>query len=383
MLRKSRLYTTVACMCFVLSGCSWLQLGKAPKDTFQPSSFAALKGWNQEQAAGMRMALTESCKVYTKRQGAISDNSRFGTYEQWHTVCDTLPTLDDNALTHFFEQNFTVYQIAPWEKGLFTGYFTPLLHGSRAKSERYSVPLLKVPSDLIRFNPKDFGLEKIDSDRPNRMLAAKVRNGWMVPYDDRESINKRAAKGDYDNDVLFWVDDRADRFFLQIQGSGTVRLDTGEEIQVRISGRNGHVYFAIGRYLIQNGLMEKVSMQSIYQWLEDHPERLDEVLHTNPDFIFFSELGKPGPIGAQGTRLIPEHSAAVDDNVIPLGTPLWLSTTLTHDEKPFARAMVAQDVGSAIQGSVRADIFFGAGQDAALKAGAQNAGGKLFVLLPK
>ena len=385
---KPRLFSTVLFklvgLSFVLSGCSWQQIQDVTEDTFQPSSFSELEGWNQEQATGMRTALLESCKVYTRRSGDVSDEDpRFGTYAQWHDICKALPTLNDNALTAYFQDNFTVYQVAPWDKGLFTGYFTPLLHGSRTKSERYSVPLLKVPHDLVRFNPADFGLEKIDNDRPRRMLSAKVLNGWMVPYDNRENINKRAARGDYDSDVLFWVDDRVDRFFLQIQGSGEVRLDTGEDVQVRIAGRNGHEYFAIGRYLKRHGLLEKISMQTIYQWLEEHPERLDEVLHTNPDFIFFSRLGKPGPIGAQGTRLIPDHSAAVDDSVIPLGTPLFLSTTLTLNETHFSRAMVAQDVGSAIQGHVRADIFFGAGQYAAFKAGAQNAGGKLFVLLPR
>ncbi|WP_281647016.1 murein transglycosylase A [Parendozoicomonas sp. Alg238-R29] len=364
-----------------ISGCNWLP--KEPEDIFQPASFQQLDGWNQLQATGLKAALLESCTVYSQREGNVADDPRFGTYAQWHSICETLPVLEDNVLPGFFESEFVVYQISPWEKGLFTGYFTPLLHGSRTRSERYSTPLLHVPSDLIRFNPNDFGLVKIDQDRPNRMLAAKVRDGWMVPYDDREGINQRAEQGDYDDDVLFWVDDRVDRFFLQIQGSGTVHLDTGEDVQVRISGRNGQEYFAIGRYLKRNGLLEKVSMQSIRQWLDENPERLDEVLYTNPDFIFFSELGKPGPIGAQGTRLLPEHSAAVDDSVIPLGTPIWLSTTLTYDETPFARAMVAQDVGSAIQGNARADIFFGAGDSAALKAGFQNAGGKLFVLLPK
>ncbi|CAM3612185.1 murein transglycosylase A [Parendozoicomonas haliclonae] len=376
-------FTPLVLFSVLLSGCSLFQTKDKPQDLYVPASFQNFNGWNEQQAAGLSTALQESCKVYTKRSGEVNDNTLFGTYEQWHPLCKALPQIEATALPAFFENNFVVYQINPTDEGLFTGYFTPLLHGSREKSERYSTPLLKVPSDLIRFNPKDFELERIDEDRPNRMLAAKVRNGWMVPYDDREGINDRAAKGDYDNDVLYWVDDRVDRFFLQIQGSGTVQLDTGEDVQVRISGRNGYEYFAIGRYLKRNGLLEKVSMQSIRQWLDDNPDRLDEVLHTNRDFIFFSELGKPGPIGAQGTRLIPEHSAAVDDSVIPLGTPLWLSTTLTADNSTFARAMVAQDVGSAIRGNVRADIFFGAGDAAAEKAGYQNAGGQLFIMVPK
>ncbi|MCL6271291.1 MltA domain-containing protein [Sansalvadorimonas sp. 2012CJ34-2] len=363
----------------LLSGCSLFQ----SKDVFQPSSFSELNGWNQTQAVGLKTALQESCPVYLKRTGPVNPDIRFGTYEQWHRICDALDTPEDDALPHFFETALTVYQVAPWEKGLFTGYFTPLLHGSRTRSERYAIPLLDVPDDLVFFNPQDFDLERTDKTKPHRMKAGKAKNGWLVPYEDRQGINRRATAGDYDNDVLFWLDDRVDRFFLQIQGSGTIELDTGEQVEVRISGRNGHEYFAIGRYLKRNGLLEKVSMQSIRQWLEDNPDRMDEVLYTNPDFIFFSKLNKPGPLGAQGTKLIPEHSAAVDDRVIPLGTPLWLSTTLTADDQPFARAMVAQDVGSAIRGQARADIFFGAGEEAARKAGHQNAGGKLFVLLPK
>ena len=363
----------------LLCGCSLLPR-EAP---FKPARFSDLQGWNTEQASGMTRALLNSCELYQQRSGPVSDNPLFGTYEQWHPICETLPVLEPDALTGFFEQEFQVYRIAPWQPGLFTGYYTPLVHGSRQHSQRYPVPLLEVPDDLIRFNPKDFSLERAN-DKPWRLLSAKINNGWMVPYDDRENINQRAANGDYDDQVLFWLDSRVDRFFLQIQGSGTVRLDTGEDIQVRISGRNGQDYFAIGRYMKQQGMLDQVSMQSIRQWLDNNPERQDEVFHTNPDFIFFSLQEKSGPIGAQGTQLIPEHSAAVDDDVIPLGTPLWLSTTLTADgDQPFSRAMVAQDIGSAIKGEVRADIFFGAGKEAAHKAGYQNGNGKLFILTPK
>ncbi len=366
-----------------LSAPSPAPLAGQPGQLFVPASVSDYQGWSKAQAVGLSRALQESCKVYAKRTGQVSDNPLFGTYEQWHPLCTRLSQLEDHALQSFFESHFAVYQVAPEEKGLFTGYFTPLLHGSRVRSQRYSTPLLKVPEDLVQLNPKKFGLKNSNDQRLNKMLAAKLNDGWMVPYDNRAGINERVWRGEYKNDVLLWVDDRVDRFFLQIQGSGTVRLDTGEDVQVGFAGRNGHDYFAIGRYMKQKGLLEEVSMQSIRQWLDKNPDRLDEVLHTNPDFIFFAESEKLGPVGAQGSRLIPEHSAAVNRSVIPLGTPLWVNTTLTRNNTPFARAMVAQDVGSAIRGNVRVDVFFGAGAEAGDKAGYQNADGKLYVMVPR
>lgn len=355
------------------AGCSGLPWQR----TFQHASFSRLPDWNTAEAEGLKTSLLKSCEVYKKRSGAINNNALFGTYEQWHPLCDQLATTTGDQLKHFFQNHFDVYRVAPWEKGLFTGYYSPLLHGSRQPSARYSVPLIDKPADLVMFNPKDFGLND------DTVLKGKMNKGWLVPYDDREGINRRFARGDYKDDVVLWVDNVVDRFFLQIQGSGFVQLDTGEQIYVRISGRNGHPYYAIGRYLKREGFLKTVSMQSIRQWLADNPDRLEEVLYQNKDFIFFSERPEGGPIGAQGVVLTPDRSAAVDSDIIPLGTPLWLETTLNADNSHWAKAMTAQDVGSAIVGKVRADIFFGAGDGAAIKAGQQNAGGKLYVFVPK
>ena len=376
--------TTVA---LILQGCSTApepEQPKQPKTKFVPVNFSKLHGWNTEQAVGLRQALIESCKVYSKRSGPISKNyTLYGTYEQWQPICAVLPKLALNELMPFFQNRFSAYQINPEESGLFTGYFTPLLHGSRTPSNRYNVPLLKRPGDLVQFNPADFGLENSDPKRTFTTLSGKIINNQLVPYDSRATINARAKRGEYNNDVLFWLDDRVDRFFLEIQGSGTIRLNTGEDVQVGYDSRNGHKYYAIGRYLKRNGLLEQVSMDSIREWLANNPDRLDEVLHTNPNFIFFSKLDKPGPLGAQGTRLIPGHSVAVDTRYIPLGTPLWVDTIRTRDNTPFQHGMVAQDIGSAIRGAVRADIFFGAGDRAGELAGYQNAQGALYVMVPR
>lgn len=356
----------------LFTGCSWMPWQR----TFQPSSFSTLTGWNHTEAEGLKISLMRSCEVYKKRTGPVSDNALFGTYEQWHPLCDSLTNIGSDKLMTFFEKNFIVYQVAPWEEGLFTGYYSPLLNGSRTPSKRYSVPLIDKPADLVMFNSSDFGMAE------NEIMKGKINQGWLVPYDDRENINRRFAKGDYRKDVALWVDDTVDRFFLQIQGSGFVQLENGKQVYVRISGRNGHPYFAIGRYLKHEGLLETVTMQSIRQWLAENPDRLEEVLYKNRDFIFIREMPEGGPIGAQGVILTPNHSAAVDDSVIPLGTPLWLETTLSTDNSRWAHAMTAQDIGSAIKGKVRADIFFGAGESAAKKAGHQNANGRLYVFVP-
>ncbi len=371
---KKSVGVLILSLTLLATGCSWMPWQR----TFQPATFSDLPGWNSEEANGLKTSLMHSCAVYQKRSGPVSDNALFGTYEQWQPLCDQLAETNGSALTTFFQDNFDVYRVAPWEDGLFTGYYSPLLYGSRQQSERYHVPLIDKPADLVMFNPKDFGMEE------DAVLKGKLNRGWLIPYDDREGINRRFAKGHYRDDVVLWVDDTVDRFFLQIQGSGFVQLDTGEQVYVRISGRNGHPYFAIGRYLKREGLLETVTMQSIRQWLKDNPDRLEEVLYQNQDFIFFSERSEGGPIGAQGVILTPDRSAAVDRSIIPLGTPLWLETTLTSDDDShWAHAMTAQDVGSAIKGKVRADIFFGAGEEAAKKAGHQNAGGKLFVFVPR
>lgn len=284
--------------------------------------------------------------------------------------------IDDNKLARYFEKNLTVYQVSPHNKGLITGYYSPLLYGSRRKHGNYNVPLIDVPQDLVLFNTKDFGYQN------STILKGKIKDGWLVPYDSRAEINKRQEKNEFKKSISLWVTDRVDRFFMQIQGSGFVKLDTGETIYVRISGRNGHNYYAIGGYMKEKNLVEEVTMQSIRKWLAENPERMDEVLHKNPDFIFFRE-GGDGPIGSQGVVLTAERSIAVDRSIIPLGIPIWLETTLSSENRPWNHAVTAQDTGSAIKGNVRADIYFGKTNAAAEKAGKQNAPGKIFVFVPK
>ncbi|MGY0216966.1 murein transglycosylase A [Endozoicomonadaceae bacterium StTr2] len=360
-----------------LSGCGVLkQTTPEPEsvEEYVPASFAMMQGWSEQEAAALAPVLLASCQKFARKSGAM-EPALFGTYEQWTALCGQLSQVSDGGYRQFFETHFSVYQLSPQEPGLFTGYYLPVIPASREKTDAFPTPLLGVPDDLVQLS-----LQNFNPDLKGR-LYGKVRNGWLVPYEDREGINRREQQGDYDDTVVAWLEDPVERIFLHIQGSGILRFEDGEYMHVRIAARNGHKYFAIGRYMKQQGMLEQVSMQSIKQWLKDHPERQDEVLFTNPDFIFFRQIDR-GPLGAQGVVLTPGRSAAVDNDRIPLGVPLWLDTEVTTTGQPFRHAMVAQDVGSAIKGPVRADIYFGMGEHGASLAGYQNAGGKLFVMVP-
>jgi membrane-bound lytic murein transglycosylase A len=186
---------------------------------------------------------------------------------------------------------------------------------------------------------------------------------------------------------LLWVDDIIDVFFLQIQGSGLVKLDDGQEIQVGYADQNGHPYNSIGRILIERGELtaDQASMQGIKTWARSHLEKLRDLLNSNPSYVFFKELptGLPGPLGALGVPLSAERSLAIDQKYLPLGAPVFLSTTQPNSSVSLKRLMVAQDTGGAIKGGVRADFFWGAGDLAGTKAGAMKQSGKMWVLLPK
>lgn len=186
---------------------------------------------------------------------------------------------------------------------------------------------------------------------------------------------------------FIYIDDIIDVFFLQIQGSGLVQLENGEQIHVGYADQNGQTYNSVGRLLIERGELtaSNASMQGIKNWARNNPNKLRELLNSNPSYVFFRELpaGLPGPLGALGVPILPEKSVAVDAKFVPLGAPVFLSTTEPNSAKPLKRMMMAQDTGGAIKGGVRADFFWGAGFDAGAKAGAMKQAGKIWVLLPK
>jgi len=307
---------------------------------------------------------------------------------RWETVCVDARSLpadaSDRDVAAFFEQAFDVYRVLnadDSDSGLVTGYYEPLLRGSRAPSARYRYPLYATPQDLLVID-----LSSVYPDLKYRRLRGRIAPGnRVVPYLDRSAIDAGAAplKGL----EIAWVDDPVDLFFLHIQGSGQVELENGERIRVGYAEQNGHPFRSLARALIDRGEIapERASMQAIKEWARRNPQRVQEFLNTNPSYVFFRELPAdlPGPLGSLGVPLTPERSIAVDVRVVPLGSPVYLATTWPNTDEPLIRLMVAQDTGGAIAGGVRADFFWGFGDAAGAQAGRMRQPGRMWVLLPK
>ncbi len=306
--------------------------------------------------------------------------------ETWTSACEAAESLfkPNNAqIIEYLSNYFDVYQAQNDDgstEGMITGYYQPLLKGSRTKSEKYPYPLYREPDDLITVELAD-----IYPDLKYKRVRGKLEGKKLVPYPTRAQIE--ADPSPLAGKELFWIDDIIDVFFLHIQGSGVVQLKDGEQVQVGYVNQNGYPYQSIGRLLVERGelTLDKASMKGIKNWARSHLDQLEELLNSNPSYVFFRELpaGLPGPLGALGVPITAERSVAIDPKYIPLGAPIFLSTTAPNSSKPLKRLMIAQDTGGAIKGGVRADFFWGAGDAAGAKAGAMKQQGKIWVLLPK
>jgi membrane-bound lytic murein transglycosylase A len=340
----------------------------------QPASWIDLPGWKREPLRPALDAFGRSCAVLERQ-------------DPWKAVCAGAQTLPPSAseaeIASFFELNFDPYTVVNADdsiSGMVTGYYEPLLHGSRRRSSRYRYPLYGVPQDLLVID-----LASVYPDLKGRRLRGRIEGNRVVPYFARGDIDKDPAplKGL----EIAWVDDAVDAFFLHIQGSGQVEFENGERIRVGYAEQNGYPFRSLGALLIRRGEIppERASMQGIKDWARRHPKRVQQFMNENPSYVFFRELASdlPGPIGSLGVPLTPERSIAVDPRVIPLGVPVYLSTTFPNTPDPLERLMVAQDTGGAIAGAVRADFFWGFGDAAGSEAGKMRQAGRMWVLLPK
>jgi membrane-bound lytic murein transglycosylase A len=260
-----------------------------------------------------------------------------------------------------------------------TGYYEPLLRGSRSRSERYRYPLYGVPDDLLTID-----LAEVYPELKGMRLRGRLDGRRVVPYYDRAQIEQGQAG--LEGIEIAWVDDEVALFFLQIQGSGRVVLDGGDTLRVGYADQNGFPYRSIGAYLVERGelTLEEVSMQSIQAWARAHPEEVTGLLNHNASYVFLRELpgNLPGPVGSLGVPLTSQRSVAVDPAVVPLGAPVYVSTTRPSSGRPLNRLMLAQDTGGAIRGALRADFFWGSGDEAALEAGRMRQPLRMWVVLP-
>lgn len=365
-----------------------------PQLAFKASSFSSLDGWLQQSLLPAHAALQGSCRVILRRMPGdpMGGHGAYGAVSDWVDACRAVleqqPRSEGEARA-LFETWFSPVQVfnGREERGLFTGYYEPELRGSRRPSARYRTPLHQRPSDLVEVD-----LGQFRSQLRGERLVGRVVAGRLVPFASRREIVERGPGSVAE--ALVFVDDPVAAFFLQIQGSGRVKLDSGETIRAAYDGQNGHPYTAVGRILVERGEIrpESLSMQSIRAWLDSNPEKADALMNENASYVFFKTLpiGDPskGANGAQGVPLTPEASLAVDLRFHPLGVPMWVEGRAPGDLKTdqdvdLRRLFIAQDTGGAIRGPIRGDVYWGAGDRAESVAGRMAHRGKLFVLLPK
>ena len=352
---------------------------------FAAEPWSALPGWNDDRVEEAWPAWLVSCRALTARES---------TRETWQAPCDAAASVDPGdrgAVRRYFETHFTPWSVAFPDgrtTGLVTGYYEPLLVGSRSKTPAFAVPLHAPPDDLYTVE-----LASLYPELKDKRVRARVEGRRVLPYWTRAEIERGAIPADAA--VVAYVADPLDAAFLQIQGSGRVELPDGRVMRVGYADQNGHPFRSIGRVLIDRGELtrDNASMQSIKAWARRNPDKLEALLDENPSYVFFREVPPPapgtidatidGPYGSLGVPLLAERAIAVDARAIPLGAPVFLATTWPLSDTKLERLVMAQDTGGAIRGSVRADFFWGFGDDAGQQAGRMKQDGSLWLLWPK
>lgn len=367
--------------CSALAGCPMCPrcpatpIAAARANPLEPVDFSAVTGWKNGEQAAAWPALLASCQALRWREG-------------WRGACAKAMELrspTDEDARRFLEEQFVPWRLANPDgslDGLVTGYYEPVLRGSRTKLPPFIHPLYGPPDDLLTID-----LSATNPELRGMRLRGRLEGKRVVPYYSRAEIARGIAP--VAGKEILWVDDPIEAFFLQVQGSGRVQLQSGETLRIGYADQNGQPFQSIGRFLVDRGELKlgETSMQSIKTWAAANPQRVEDLLDQNPSFVFFRELpladAATGPIGAQGVPLTAGRSIAIDRRYIDLGTPVFLATTYPASTTPLTRLVLAQDSGGAIRNPVRADFFWGSGAEAGALAGRTRQQGRMWALLPK
>lgn len=331
-------------------------------------SFAELPGWGNDQQSEALRVFAQSCPVVLNRASGYSSKAEgpVGNAANWFGACSmaqqqAAANVDDASARQFFENYFSPYKVTTERQpfGHMTGYYLPLLKGSITPDAVFRYPVYGLPRNFVKGTPQP----------------------------ERAQIEAGALKGIAP--ILLYVDDPVMLFFVHIQGSGKVQLPDGRVVTIQYAAQNGHSYVAIGRPMREAGLLQgEISMQTIRDYLYQHPAEAQGIMNMNPSYIFFTlNETESTAKGAIGLSLTPLRSVAIDDDRAAYGVPTYIATThpnfYTQAEEPLNRLMVSQDTGGALHGPHRLDIFFGIGPDAEWAAGKQNTQGEVFWLLPR
>jgi membrane-bound lytic murein transglycosylase A len=346
---------------------------KPPEKPLLPADWSDITGWRDDNPLPAFEAFRASCNVIESQPS-------------WNAACvaaRSAAVASGEDARAWFETQFRPWALVNPDgtrTGLVTGYYEPLLRGSRTRKAPYLSPLFAPPEDLVAVELAD-----LYPELKGLRLRGRIEGRKLVPYYSRAEWAKQ--QDSRIGGALFWIDDPLDLFFMQVQGSGQVTLDDGTRVRVSYADQNGHPYRSIGKWLVDQGelKLEQASMQGIKAWARANPKRVQELLNTNPSLVFFRELplNGSGPPGALGVPLTPERSIAVDPRIIALGAPVYLATTWPNEDRPLNRLMLAQDTGGAIRGAVRADFYWGSGAEAGNLAGRMKQHGLMWVLMPR
>lgn len=359
-------FSTALILVLALSNCFFsnkLSIKGKQNINLHEENFSNLKNWQQDDHRAALQAFLHSCRKFAKMaQNTELNGQLFAiTPSDYRDVCEiaeVVKTMSSKQIKNFFENWFKLFLVENKkgdENGLFTGYYEASLRGSFIKSEKYQYPIYAKPKD------KKLELELTRED---------IENGALTD----------------ENLEILYVDNKVDLFFLHIQGSGKVILPNGQEIKIAYAGKNNYQFNAISNELIKKDLISKdqINAYSVKNWLENNPLQAQSIMNLNKSYTYFKINQSEYVLGAQGVPLTPERSLAIDNEIIPYGSIMWLETNIIDNKfkKPFERLMIAQDTGSAIKGTVRGDIYFGGGDVAQDRAFNMNFSGRYYVLLP-